>query len=246
MSMWLTGMLCLCPRYAEQKHADCAQSGFGILNKNNKSKMEKNMKSIEVISVGGFYPLRAYFSPTLITGALTAKVPLYKKSLLPVCFSILAVFVTAGCGGNSSNSNPSATENRGALDSLEPDESNAIDDNKVNVIKRYIRDEEYPELYVSPLQFITTQSGKKLGVRIALPATGPGMPANGPFPVILTQSGYNPNLMFAFMGPQSGGSLMGVPDSFMIKRGYAHVIVDTLGTGVSEGDWEMLGEAEQA
>lgn len=96
-----------------------------------------------------------------------------------------------------------------------------------------------------PLQFITTSTGKRLSARVTLPANDRGSPAAGPFPVILVQSAYNTNLMSTGMTGLSGLAMLGVPDPFLIKRGYALVAVDALGTGASEGSWELLGAEEQ-
>lgn len=108
----------------------------------------------------------------------------------------------------------------------------------------YYRPIEYPEMVTLPLQFITTTGGKKLGVRVSLPAYQKGVPAPGTFPVILVQTAYNLNMISLVRAP--GGTLLGAPDPFMVKRGYVQVGVDTLGTGVSQGGWELLGADEQA
>lgn len=107
----------------------------------------------------------------------------------------------------------------------------------------YYREAEYPYVVTLPLQFITTAGGKQLGVRVTLPANEKGVPAEGAFPTILVQTAYNINLMNLPKAP--GGVLLGVPDPFMVKRGYVQVGVDALGTGVSQGGWELLGAAEQ-
>ena len=36
--------------------------------------------------------------------------------------------------------------------------------------------------------------------------------------------------------------MLGTPDYFMVRRGYVQVAVDALGTGASEGGWELFGE----
>lgn len=108
----------------------------------------------------------------------------------------------------------------------------------------YTRPLEYPYMVTLPLQFLPTADGRLLGVKVTLPATAKGKPAEGPFPAILVQTAYNMHLIGAV--PMPGGSLLGAPDPYMVKRGYAQVAVDSLGTGVSQGGWEMLGEDEQA
>ena len=109
----------------------------------------------------------------------------------------------------------------------------------------YQRPYEYSHMVNLPPQFVTMSTGKQLSVRVSLPANDRGIPAPGPFPVILTQSGYNTNLLsLIFMGAP-GNLMLGTPDYFMVQRGYAQVAVDALGTGASEGGWELFGEEEQ-
>ncbi|MEE2732596.1 MAG: CocE/NonD family hydrolase [Pseudomonadota bacterium] len=109
----------------------------------------------------------------------------------------------------------------------------------------YQRPYEYPHMVNLPPQFVTMSTGKKLSVRVSLPANEEGVPAPGSFPVILTQSGYNTNLLsLLFMGAP-GNLMLGTPDYFLVRRGYVQVAVDALGTGASEGGWELFGEEEQ-
>jgi uncharacterized protein len=91
------------------------------------------------------------------------------------------------------------------------------------------------------LRFITTQRGQQLGVVVTLPADENGVPIDDKFPTVLVQSGYNIIEM-----PTPGLSLVGSPDQFIVRRGYVQVSVDVLGTGVSQGGWELFGEDEQA
>ncbi|HVL00033.1 MAG TPA: hypothetical protein VM553_09475, partial [Dongiaceae bacterium] len=55
-------------------------------------------------------------------------------------------------------------------------------------------------------------TGKKLSVRVSLPASEKGVPAAGPFPVILTQSGYNTNLLSLLFLGAPGNLMLGTPD----------------------------------
>ena len=79
------------------------------------------------------------------------------------------------------------------------DEQIILDENSEPLLQTtggiYQRAAEYPKAVNLPLQFIDTINGKKLGVRVTLPADEHGNPAPGPFPVILTQSAYNTNLL---------------------------------------------------
>lgn len=109
--------------------------------------------------------------------------------------------------------------------------------------KHYTREENYPAVYKAPLQVITLPSGYKLGVYVTLPALDPETPAEGPFPTILIQTGYNINVIGALGIP--GSSLLSAAEPEFVKRGYAYVNVDVIGTGISTGVWEMIGETEQ-
>src|SRR3954447_12736460 len=57
--------------------------------------------------------------------------------------------------------------------------------------------------------------------------------APGRFPVLLTQTPYNKT------GVLSGAN------SYLIQRGYVHVVVDVRGTGSSAGQWDSFGPNEQ-
>lgn len=109
----------------------------------------------------------------------------------------------------------------------------------------YQRDYDYPGMVTLPLQFITTSSGKKLAAMVTLPADENGNPVPGKFPVVLVQAGYNIYLMNLALRGIAGMSILGAPDQWMVRRGYAQVSVDVMGTGASQGGWEMFGESEQ-
>ena len=112
----------------------------------------------------------------------------------------------------------------------------------------YGRNAEYPGVVALPLQFITTRSGQKLGVLVTLPADAHGNAATGPFPAILGQTAYRANFSNAIASllPAGGATLLGGADRYMIRRGYATVVVDALGTGVSSGQADLWGPNEQA
>ncbi|CBL46051.1 Hypothetical protein HDN1F_24680 [gamma proteobacterium HdN1] len=107
----------------------------------------------------------------------------------------------------------------------------------------YTRDAEFPYITTKPMQYITLSNGKKLALYVTYPANKRGVPAEGKFPVLLVQTAYNINLV----GIQRamGGILLGAPDPYLVKRGYIQVSVDALGTGSSQGGWELLGAGEQ-
>jgi putative CocE/NonD family hydrolase len=79
---------------------------------------------------------------------------------------------------------------------------------------------------------ITMPDGRVLRGAIHAPAVpGTTTPADGPFPVILVQTPY-------------GKSVDGSANEYLIKRGYIFLVVDVAGTGGSEGQSQLFGEAE--
>ncbi len=98
----------------------------------------------------------------------------------------------------------------------------------------YLRDEDYPNI-VSSTGTIVMRDGVELFYSVALPATADGVAVNGPFPTILTQTGYNIDF-----------PIIPASNEYLIKRGYAHVSLDVRGTGNSGGTWDAFGENEQA
>lgn len=99
----------------------------------------------------------------------------------------------------------------------------------------YQRAEEAPGTVAQSGLKITLRDGVQLSASVALPADADGKALPGPFPVILTQTGYNK-------------SIPAIPASnaFLVRHGYAHLSVDVRGTGMSGGSWEAFGENEQA
>ena len=174
-------------------------------------------------------------------------------SHLKVSLVIALIACLMACSGESVN--PAYPDIPATANSLEnnstPPETNSEEDSEVDPdltvddldsispvsTNSYYRAPDYKKIVNLPLQFITTVSGKKLSVRVTLPANDDGSIATGPFPVVLTQSAYNTNLMSGLLGAIPGNALLGVSDSILVRRGYAQVAVDALGTGASEGGW---------
>ncbi|MFI5780326.1 CocE/NonD family hydrolase [Nocardia sp. NPDC051570] len=80
---------------------------------------------------------------------------------------------------------------------------------------------------------IRMSDGVRLAADIRRPGHG-GQPAEGRFPVLVTQTPYNkntPGLNFA--------------DDYLVQHGYVQVVVDVRGTGASEGDWGVWSDREQ-
>ena len=178
------------------------------------------------------------------------------RSLFTAC--LVALFLPACSGGDSTGGVSVADrgqERQEAPNDDLPDSSDheqpAVDPDSADAIDAvsgeiYYREPDYPDAVTLPLQYIPTAGGKQLSVRVTLPADDNGNPLEGPFPVIVTQSAYNTNLLSLMFLGLPGNLLLGVSDDFVVRRGYAQVAVDALGTGASEGVWELLGEDEQA
>ncbi len=155
----------------------------------------------------------------------------------------VAPFFLLGCSGGSSSDSGEGIES-----SLENPNNNSNDDDQEEVDDTnkdkftYSREEDYPNIVKLPLEFFSTVNGKKIGVSVTLPANEEGEPIDDVFPALLVQTAYNMSLVST---PSSSGALTGGADPFFVKRGYAMVTVDVLGSGVSEGGWELLSEEEQ-
>lgn len=109
----------------------------------------------------------------------------------------------------------------------------------------YTRAEVYPGVVTLPLQFITLTTGEQLAVLVSVPADANGKPVAGKFPAILTQTAYRIDIADLMDMLMPGTLMIGGRDDFMIKRGYVTVAVDILGSGMSGGQEQLLGGAEQ-
>lgn len=142
---------------------------------------------------------------------------------------VAAQTTTLGTRATLSQANPPATSNGWATWST------------------YDRKADYPRSISLPLQYITTSTGDKLSVRVSVPANFLGIRAPGKFPVILTQTAYR-NGVGQLLGTIATGDttlIIGGKDDYMIRRGYITVAVDAWGTGMSTGETQLIGEAEQ-
>jgi putative CocE/NonD family hydrolase len=99
----------------------------------------------------------------------------------------------------------------------------------------YEREVEYPATASRSAQAITMDDGIRLAAEVMLPADADGNEAPGPFPTIVTITGYN-----------SGAGAVGGLNAHFVQRGYVHVSVDVRGTGGSEGTWMAFDEREKA
>ncbi|MBH1987936.1 MAG: CocE/NonD family hydrolase [Burkholderiales bacterium] len=123
----------------------------------------------------------------------------------------------------------------------------AITTNAGSTWAEYKRAEDHPDSVTLPLQFITTPAGQKLAVLVSVPADASGKPVPGRFPVILTQTAYRIDLGQLLGSVLGTGNtlLVGGQDRFMNRRGYISVAVDVMGSGMSSGEAQLLGAAEQ-
>lgn len=85
---------------------------------------------------------------------------------------------------------------------------------------------------------ITLSDGTVLRADVHAPATADGMPARGPFPVILGLTPYGKSTG-ASSGPGFGGL-----NPYLVQRGYIGVVVDVPGTGGSQGRSQLFGKDE--
>ncbi len=186
---------------------------------------------------------------------------LIKISAIQIVKSILAIILIStlmACSGKSSQGEsagqtdkaqtPTESEENDTDESPDDNTDDSTDDNiddSQNTEKIiYTREEDYPRTVTLPVEYFVASNGKKIAVSVSLPATDQGNVPNESFPAILVQTGYNMSLMspVSILGQ---GTLVGGADPYFIKRGYAMVTVDVLGTGISEGGWELIGQEEQ-
>lgn len=170
-----------------------------------------------------------------MTSATQGRSPFALRTLALAMLSAVAVTAWAG---------PTTTlGTRGANSQPNP----AITTNANGAWQAYTRAAQYPDVVTLPLQFITMKSGKKLAVLVSVPADAKGKPVAGAFPVILTQTAYRIDVgqLLGSVALSGNSLLVGGKDEFMIRRGYISVAVDTYGSGMSDGQAELLGEDEQ-
>ena len=155
---------------------------------------------------------------------------------------VMLVVALAGCNSGSAVSNQASADSSWTTLGTRSAQSvpqSTITSNAGAKWVDYNPDVLYPKTVTMNNQFITMKDGVKLAVSVTLPADASGKAIAGKFPTILTQTGYNKDIG-AFV-PALGGA-----NPYLVQHGYAHVVVDTRGTGRSEGEWTAFGDTEQA
>lgn len=102
---------------------------------------------------------------------------------------------------------------------------------------------EYAGTKTEKVQYITMSDGIQLAAYVTLPTDASGNPISTPLPTILIQTAYNGG---ANQYTGSVGARLGAADPYMVKHGYATVVVDVRGTGQSQGVWKAFGPLEQS
>ena len=95
------------------------------------------------------------------------------------------------------------------------------------------RPEEYAGTTTRKDLAIPMSDGVVLRGDLTLPAGADGIAAPGRFPVVVTITAYNKTVIAGGFG----GTLAGADPAYLVKRGYAQLVVDARGTGSSEGEW---------
>ena len=87
---------------------------------------------------------------------------------------------------------------------------------------------------------ITMSDGVILYADIYRPADAHGRPVPGRFPVVMMQTPYNKN-----DETSNSTDLTSTTPAYLVSRGYVYVIVDSRGTGSSQGLWDIASTREQ-
>ena len=88
------------------------------------------------------------------------------------------------------------------------------------------RPEQYPRTVTVKDLAISMSDGTRLRADLTLPSQDGAEPASGSWPVVVTITAYNKLI-----------NISGASPGYLVKRGYAQLVVDARGTGSSEGVW---------
>lgn len=100
------------------------------------------------------------------------------------------------------------------------------------------RPESYPGTVTRKNLLIPMSDGLRLRGDLILPARADGTAVSRPLPVIVQITAYNKAVIGA-------GSPLTPGPSYLVRRGYAYLVVDARGTGTSPGTWQVFGPREQ-
>lgn len=111
------------------------------------------------------------------------------------------------------------------------------------------RGEQYPGTVTTTDLAITMSDGVVLRGDLTVPADDTGAAIDGRFPVVVTITAYNKTAIGGGgmpTNPVTGqvAGLGGPSGDYLVKRGYASLVVDARGTGSSEGTWEAFAQRE--
>ena len=155
----------------------------------------------------------------------------------PLGIAVLAAGLLAGCSGDSLEFGSDGQSGGTTLGTRAKEAAPAPMPAANGAWPEYDPPAEWADT-VSHRDEITLDDGTVLAVTVVLPADAEGNAGAGPFPTVLTLTGYN-KLAGSFVPAIGGGNPL------FLSHGYAHVIVDVRGTGASDGQWEAFGETEQ-
>ncbi len=100
----------------------------------------------------------------------------------------------------------------------------------------------YPGAVVEKNVPIKMSDGVTLEANVTRPADSSGSAAPGRFPVIITQTPYNKDVLSEAGG---GVATLAGPPPNLVHHGYVTVVVDVRGTGNSAGQWQSFDPREQ-
>lgn len=102
------------------------------------------------------------------------------------------------------------------------------------------RGEDFPATVVTRNVSLPMSDGVVLQGDLVRPARADGTPVSRRLPVLVQVTAYNKRVVSS-----GGGGLAGGDPDYLVKRGYAYLVVDARGTGTSPGTWQVFGKREQ-
>lgn len=102
------------------------------------------------------------------------------------------------------------------------------------------RGEDFPGTVVTRNVSLPMSDGLVLKGDLVRPARADGSVVTGRLPVLVQITAYNKQVVSG-----GGGGLAGGDPDYLVRRGYAYLVVDARGTGTSPGTWQVFGPREQ-